>query len=77
MKKNLIFLLMALFPLFLSAQSKQAIVPGNGNIDLEKFGDAVNTSLDITKLSSLELRALKCAPGARQGELIMEADIPT
>lgn len=75
MKKHLIFWMFALIPLFMSAQNKQAIIPGNGNIDLEKFGDAVDTSLDISKLSLTELRALKCAPGARQGELIMESDI--
>ena len=75
MKKLFILLLLAFIPMFMNAQDKQAIVPGNGHIDLEQFEKGVNTSMDISKLSLLELRALKYAPGARQGELIMESDI--
>ncbi len=75
MKKHLFFLFMLFVPLVVSAQNDRTIVPGNGKIDLEKFGTFVNTDIDISKLSLAELRILKWAPGARQGELIKDADI--
>lgn len=68
-------MLMALLPLAMSAQDTKVLLPGNGNIDVEKFSDNINTGIDISKLSLQEVRVLKHAPEARQGVLLMDADL--
>ena len=75
MKKILLLMLMPLLPLAMSAQPTQVLLPGKANIDVEKLNSNIEDGFDISKLSLQEVRVLKHAPEARQGVLLMDADI--
>ena len=80
MKK--LFLLLSLSLLAISsaiAQDEQqppsVILPGNGNIEVEKLSGDIDLNMDVSKLNLYEIRVLKAALGARQGELIMTSEL--
>ena len=81
MKKKL-FLLLSLSLLAICsavAQDEQqppsVILPGNGNINVEKLNGDIDLNMDVSKLNLYEIRVLKSAFAARQGECIMNAEI--
>ena len=51
------------------------VLPGNGNIDVEKLNGDIDFNMDVSKLNLYEIRVLKAALGARQGELIMTSEL--
>lgn len=50
-------------------------LPGNGNIIVENLNGDIDLNMDVSKLNLYEIRVLKAAFGARQGELIMNSEI--
>ena len=56
-------------------QPVNLVLPGNGNIDVEKLNGDIDLSMDVSQLNLYEIRVLKAALGARQGELIMTSEI--
>ncbi|MBO4722237.1 MAG: DUF3160 domain-containing protein [Muribaculaceae bacterium] len=80
MKKILLLLsVMLLTMVSLWAQEEQQpvnlVLPGNGNIDVEKLNGDINLNMDVSRLNLYEIRVLKAAFGARQGELIMQSEL--
>jgi len=77
MKKYFIFLVFMV--LVMGSQSAQGttsvIVPGKGGIDVEQLKDNLNLDMDVSQLSLYEIRVLKTALEARQGKVIMEAEL--
>jgi len=57
------------------AQPVNLVLPGNGNIDVEKLNGDINLNMDVSQLNLYEIRVLKAAFGARQGELIMTSEL--
>lgn len=56
-------------------QPPSVILPGNGNIEVEKLNGDIDLNMDVSKLNLNEIRVLKAAFGARQGELIMTSEL--
>ena len=56
-------------------QPVNLVLPGNGNIDVEKLNGDIDLNMDVSKLNLYEIRVLKAAFGARQGELIMISEL--
>ena len=56
-------------------QPVNLVLPGNGNIDVEKLNGDINFNMDVSQLNLNENRVLKAALGARQGELIMTSEL--
>ncbi|MBP5688165.1 MAG: DUF3160 domain-containing protein [Muribaculaceae bacterium] len=80
MKKIFLLLSVALLTMVsLWAQEEQQpvnlVLPGNGNIDVEKLNGDINLNMDVSRLNLYEIRVLKAAFGARQGELIMQSEL--
>ena len=48
-------------------QPVNLVLPGNGNIDVEKLNGDIDLSMDVSQLNLYEIRVLKAALGARQG----------
>lgn len=84
MKKNLLLLvvsLLAMCPVMAQdnyddgQQPVNLVLPGYGNIDVEKLNGDIDLNMDVSKLNLYEIRVLKAAFGARQGELIMTSEL--
>lgn len=90
MKKNLLLLVVSLLAIcpvtaqgysddyYESVSDEQPVnlvLPGKGNIDVEKLNGAIDLDMDVSQLSLYEIRVLKAAMGARQGELIMTSEL--
>ena len=81
MKKFLLLLAVSLLAMgSLWAQDNEQrpvnlVLPGNGNINVEKLNGDINLNMDVSQLNLYEIRVLKAALGARQGELIMTSEL--
>ena len=80
MKKTCLFLMVSLLAVVgLWAQEEQQpvnlVLPGNGNVDVEKLNGGIDLNMDVSRLNLYEIRVLKAALGARQGELIMTSEL--
>jgi hypothetical protein len=84
MMKNFLLLsifLLAIFPVMAQDENDDQqkpvnlVLPGNGNIDVEKLNGNIDFNMDVSKLNLNEIRVLKTALGARQGELIMTSEL--
>ncbi|MBR2145970.1 MAG: YARHG domain-containing protein, partial [Muribaculaceae bacterium] len=53
------------------------IIPGNAHIDVEKLQskNSINLNMDVSKLNLYEIRILRAAMAARQGDCIMQSKI--
>lgn len=56
-------------------EAKSVKIPGKGGIDVEKLKDNINFDMDVSKLNLNEIRVLKAALAARQGECLMESEL--
>lgn len=56
-------------------ETKSVILPGNGNIDVELLNGNIDLNMDVSKLNLYEIRVLKKAFAARQGECVMESEM--
>ena len=76
MKRIFVVLSLVLFSVAAFAQQKKSVIlPGKGNIDVEKLNGKVNSNMDISNLSLSELRVLRNAMSARHGYLFMSAEL--
>jgi len=54
---------------------KSILIPGNAHIDVEKLNGNIDLNMDVSKLNLYEIRVLKSALAARQGECIMQSEL--
>ena len=74
MKKTTLILLLCLIGMTATAQTNY-ILPGKGQINVEKLGQDINTDMDISQLSISELRVLRNAFAAQQGYIFMAGEL--
>ena len=80
--KRLVFAALAAVLVLTTAMARNnertsIIIPGNAHIDVEKLKNknSIDLNMDVSKLNLYEIRILRAAMAARQGECIMQSEI--
>ncbi|MBR5086014.1 MAG: DUF3160 domain-containing protein [Muribaculaceae bacterium] len=78
MKRILLFTVVSLLALShaVAQDAKPSIIiPGEAGIDVETLNENIDFNMDVSKLNVYEIRVLRTALAARQGELVEQADL--
>lgn len=67
MKRQIVIIALSLCAITTWSQNKPIILPGKGNINVEKLNGHIDTGMDISNLSISELRVLRNAFAAQKG----------